>query len=595
MNKSILSFATLRIESLRGAALTWLFCGVASASDFLGQANLIDVLPSTTQMVVTAQSVQKSYTLLESSNVGKHLSGPIWQTVKQKQIGTNTGSLLHPKPWLGLEWQDVRSMEQAGAVAAFLDSNGETAFVFLAKLGPNADKQPCVQRWIANQGGMSQFQSLPGTEPTPLFASKGDAKAAGSVCIAFGSQWTCISSSARAVQEWLKTPTVKSMKAAASPGSDQPVFSMTAWGDGETRFWLSPWAILSSYAKKEPKLVRSAKLFGMDGILALSGSLSPPTPNETAWKLTYNQLLAAPFSKGLAMLSFKNGPMVEAPKILSDAMDQVGIAYLDMKPWFQGVTHALDQVIDEETPGGFADLVDSILTDPEGPKIDLRKELIYPAGPLMVSFGATAPDKKKPGQFQHNQVWALAIPDSKKAIATVNRLFENDKDIKNEQIGSFQVWSTANDESLFVAINKGDTQTISIAAIDSQYLYVSTDTAWLKGLLGGGAANGANAKRPALWKSYLQKLKPTSFSMQQAIDLSSWLERSWARLPEPEHKDFQSTDLPAYCLTKALVPGCNAAEIPKWSQIQSVFGVMMQTTVRSDQGIQGQIWLTAKP
>lgn len=595
MNNSQLFFRISLSRAYRWIAFAWLFSGLASASDFLGQANLIDVLPSSTQMLFTSQSVQKSYSLLERSDACKQLSGPTWQSVTTKQKSSNTGSLLNPKPWLGLEWQDVSSIDQTGAVAAFLDSNGETAFVFLAKLGPNSDKHPFVQRWIANQGGLNQLQSVSGTDPAKLYASKGDAKAANAVCIAFGSQWTCISSSTKAVQQWLSSPTLKSMKATSAPGSDQPVFATTAWGDGETRFWLSPWAILNGYAKKEPKLVRSAKLFGIEGILALSGTLSPPTATDDSWRLSYNQLLATPATKGLAMLSFKKGAMVDAPKILTDSMDQVAISYLDMKPWFQGVTHALDQMIDEETPGGFADLVDSILTDPEGPKIDVRKEIIYPSGPLLINFGATTPDKKKPGQFQHNQVWALSIPDSKKTVTSVNKLFENDKDIKNEQIGTFQVWSTSNDESLFVAVNQGETQTISIAAIDNQYLYFSTDTAWFKGLLAGGPASVANASRPALWKSHLAKLKSASFSMQQAIFLGSWFERSWARLPEPEQKEFQSTDLPSYCLTKALIPGCSRADIPKWSQIQSVFGIMTQSALRSEQGIEGQIWLTAKP
>jgi len=265
-----------------------------------------------------------------------------------------------------------------------------------------------------------------------------------------------------------------------------------------------------------------------------------------------------------------------------------------MKPWFQGVSHALDQMIDEESPGSFADLVDSILTDPEGPKIDLRKELIYPSGPLMIQFGVTGPNKK-PGQFQHNQVWALAIPDPKKVSITVTKLFEDDKDIMNEQLGRYRVWSTANDESLFVAVNKGETQTISIAAIDNNYLYLATDTAWFKGLLSGDASTIANSTSPPLWKSHLQKMKSSSFSLQQAIDLSSWLERSWTRLPEPKHKEYQSTDLPSFCITNALVPGCNATDIPKWNQVRSAFGIMTQTAIQNEKSIEGQIWLYAKP
>ncbi len=571
--------------------------GLASAKDFLGQASLLEVLPETTQFLFTSQNVQNSYQVLERTDIGKQLSGPLWQTVLAKQKTANAGSLLNPRPWLGLDWQDISGIDQAGAVAAILDSNRETSLLFLAKLGPNADKHPFVQRWMENQGGLSRFLTVSTNDGTKFYSLRSDGKSKSSACIAIGSQWTCLSSSSQAVQQWLGSPTMKSMQASALPASIQPAFESGTWGNGETRFWLSPWALLNNYAaKKEPKLQRSAKLFGLDGLGVLSGALMPPSPTDASWKLNYSLQLPPPLAKGLAMFSFKSGPMVEPPKILTDAMDQVAISYLDMKPWFQGLSHAVDQMIDEETPGNFADLVDSLLTDPEGPKVDVRKELIYPSGPLMFNFGGTSPDKKNPGQLQHNQIWAVLLPEATKASVTVNKLFENDKDIQAEQIGPFRVWSTVNDESLFVAVGKGENQTISAAAIDEKYLYLSTDTMWLKGLLSGtGVPAGVNRGRPALWSSHLKMMKSPAFSMQQAIYLRSWFELSWNRLPEPTHKEYGSMDLPSFCLTNVLIPGVAKADVPKWNQVQSAFGIVTQTAVQNERGIDGTIRLFASP
>ncbi len=582
---------------------SWLFVvcvlyanGLVNAQDFLGKSSLVEVLPETTQLVFTSQNVQTSYMALERSDVCKQFGGPLWNSVIAKQKAAKIGSLLHPRPWLGLDWKDISSIDQAGAVAAFLDSNGETAMVFLAKLGPDAEKHPIVQKWIANQGGMAQFQPPTAIGQSKVLVLRSDGKTDVPACIAFGTQWTCISSSAKAVQQWLSSRTLNSMIAIAASGSVQNVFATDKWVNGETRFWLSPWAILSGYSKKDPKLFRSAKLFGLEGLRSISGTVLPPSPADNSWTVNYLQQLSTPPTKGLAMLSFKTGQMVDPPKILSDFMDQVSISYLDMKPWFQGVSHAADQMIDEETPGNFADLIDSILTDPEGPKIDVRKELIYPSGPLMFQFGVTSPDKKFAGQFQHNQVWVCKLQDAKKGVDTVNKLFTNDKDIKSESIGPYRVWSTTNDESLFVAVSKGETQAVSIAAIDSNYIYLSTDTTWLKGLLSGtGATPIAKRKSPALWNSHLQKMKPPSFSLRQAIDLGSWFERSWNRLPEPTHKEFSSVDLPSFCLTNVLIPACTSADIPKWNQVQSIFGILTQTAIQNELGIEGQIKLYANP
>ena len=488
---------------------------VAIAKDFLGQANLAEVLPETTQLLITSLNVKSSYSAVEQSDVCKQLGGPIWQSAIAKQKLAKVGSLLNPRPWLGLDWQDISSIDQTGAVTAFLDSNGETALAFLAKLGPNAEQHPFVLRWIANQGGMSRFQSFGSNETTKLYSLAVDPKNDLPVCIAIGSQWTCFSSSTKAVQFWLGSPTVKSLQGSTSPQAIQPVLETSNWANGETRFWLSPWAILNSYtAKKDPKLFRSAKLFGLEGLRTLSGAILPPSTAENSWSVSYSQQLTMPPAKGLAILSFKTGPKVEPPKILGTSMDQVAISYLDMKPWFQGVSHALDQMIDEETPGSFADLIDSILTDPEGPKIDVRKELIYPSGPLMFNFGITRPDKKNAGKFQHDQVWACFLPDPKKALPTVNKLFDNDKEIKSEKIGTYQIWNTTNDESLFVAVSKGESQTITVAAIEGSYLYLSTDSTWFKELLSGKAASPeAKGGRPALWSSFLQKIKSPLFRL----------------------------------------------------------------------------------
>ena len=573
----------------------WLACGIVSAQDFLGQSSLAEVLPESTQLVVTSQNVQSSYSMLEKSDIGKQFKSPLWESVIAKQKGGNVGSLLNPGSWLSLEWKDIGSIDQVGAVAAFLDSNGETAIVFLAKLGPNGEKHPFVQRWIANQGGMNRFTPIALNATTKFYSLPSSGKSELAGCIAIGSQWTCISSSTKAVQTWLSSSKLKNMQAVAAKGAAQPVFAAGNWGTAETRFWISPWAILNGYSKRDPKLFKSAKLFGLEGLGAMSGTLVPPSSADNAWRLSYTQQLATPPAKGLAMFSFKSGPMVEPPKIFNESMDQVSISYLDMKPWFQGVTHAVDQMIDEETPGNFGDIVDSLLTDPEGPKVDVRKELIYPSGPLMFNFGITGPDKKNASQLQHNQVWVCLLQDAKKASTVVNKLFENDKDIKAEQIGPYRVWNTVNDDSLFVAVSKGETQTISVAAIDSTYIYLSTDTAWLKGLLSGIGAAAVKPGRPSLWKDYLLKRKTASFALQQGMYLGSWLERSWTRLPEPEHKEFSSVDLPSFCLTKILIPGIAAGDIPKWSQVQSAFGILTHSAVQNEQGIQGQIELVAKP
>jgi hypothetical protein len=566
---------------------------MACAQDFLGQARLDSVLPESTQLVVASKNVQASYQALESSDMCKHLAGPVWQNVIAKQRAANIGSLVNPRLWLSLDWQDIGSIDQPGAVAAFLDENGETAIVFLAQLGKEAESHPFVQRWLARQGGVQRRKADTINATTKLYSAPSSSKAASNECMAIGSQWICISSSTKAVQTWLGSTKLKPIQAAI-PKSATTVFASENWETGESRFWLSPWSIVKGFAKSEPKLVKSAKLFGLEGLHSLNGKLLPPSTTAGSWKLNYSLQMAMPPAKGLAILSFKNGPKVEPPKLFDESMDHLAISYLDMKPWFKGVSHAVDQMIDEETPGNFADLVDSILTDPEGPQIDVRKELIYPSGPLMFNFGKTRREKKNTDRLQHSQVWACLLSDAKRATTLVDKLFADDSDIKAEQIGPYRIWNTVNDESLFIAVSNTENASISIAAIDEKYVYLSNDAAWFKGLLAGTREPESKAEQPALWTNHLHQSKASAISLQQGFYLGSWLERSWSRIPEPTHKELSSVDLPSYCLTKFVVPGVEVSDVPKWSQVQPTLGIVTHTAIQNEQGLEGQVELATK-
>jgi hypothetical protein len=177
------------------------------------------------------------------------------------------------------------------------------------------------------------------------------------------------------------------------------------------------------------KLLRSADMFGMPGLSDVQGVLSRTDGNAAQWSLRYSTSIVQPPSNGLALLSYKTGPMPSLPNLSIDSMDFVSSSYIDMKPWFQGVNYTVDKMIDEETPGNFGDLLDSILTDPDGPKIDVRKELIYKSGPLMMQFAATRPDEAQLGKLTREKVIACALQDPVGAAKAVKAIFKDDEEV----------------------------------------------------------------------------------------------------------------------------------------------------------------------
>ncbi|MCY2979133.1 MAG: hypothetical protein NTU79_10765 [Planctomycetota bacterium] len=584
--------ATLRLLLL-GLA-TSLATSLAHAGDFLGQSQLLDALPETTQMLFAIQDVRSTYNELAKSSVCKHLSGEVWKNVMSQQGTSQTGSLLNPRPVLGIDWSDISTVDQQGAIASFRDQEGEGVMLFLAKLGANADKHPFVTSWLKRHSAASLTTSTINSS-TILYLVLPTKENPSPACLAIGPEWTCIASQSKALEQWLKSTSTKSFRSAQPPAQLESLSDTSTWYGGEIRFWLSPWPLLSAFAaKNEPKLYQSAKRFGFDGLESLRGAIRPPNDADPSWQVAYELQLAQPLAKGLSLFSFKQGPEIERPNMMRSGMDHWSISYIDIKPWFQGINHVIDQWIDEETPGSFGDLLDSILTDPEGPQIDIRKDLIYRMGPLVINFGATVPSDKRTGQFQRIEVWSCLLQDAKQATEALNKLFDKDDEVKSERIGAYQCWYTVNNESLFVSLSKGESQTISIAAIDDSNLVLSTDTAWFIRLLQDSKQNPATPKEEApAFDGHFADLGTKPFSFRQQFDLKSWLQPSWTRLPDIANvkAEQQSTDVPSMLVSRMLVPGVSGNEIPRWQDVQQVFGIVSQSMVKTENRLEGKLWI----
>jgi|GEM_PF-1282797 len=582
------TLATLRL------LLLGLATSLAQAGDFLGQSQLLDALPETTQMLFATQDVHSTYNELAKSSVCKHLSGEVWKNVMSQQVTSQTGSLLNPRPVLGMDWSDISTIVQPGAIASFRDQEGEGVMLFLAKLGANADKHPFVTSWLKRHSATSLTTSTINSS-TILYLVLPTKENPSPACLAIGPEWTCIASQSKALEQWLKSTSTKSFRSAQPPAQLESLSDASTWNGGEIRFWLSPWPLLSAFAaKSEPKLYQSAKRFGFDGLESLRGAIRSPNEADPSWQVDYELQLVQPLAKGLSLFSFKQGPEIERPNMMRSGMDHWSISYIDIKPWFQGMNHVIDQWIDEETPGSFGDLLDSILTDPEGPRIDIRKDLIYRMGPLVMNFGATVPSDKRTGQFQRNEVWSCLLQDAKQAAEALNKLFDKDDEVKSERIGAYQCWYTVNNESLFVSLSKGESQTISIAAIDDSNLVLSTDTAWFIRLLQDSKQNPATAKEESpAFDGHFADLGTQPFSFRQQFVLKSWLQPSWTRLPDiaKVKAELQSTDVPSMLVSRMLVPGVSGNEIPRWQDVQQVFGIVSQSIVKKENRLEGKLWI----
>jgi len=533
----------------------------------LDAANPRSSFPSSTYLIFRSLDVAASTTAIKDSDFGRRLSVEPWTTLAETHRNRNISSLLNTRPWMGIDWQDLKSVESEGYFIGFLDSQKKPHLAFLLRLGDKADSHPFVVAWKKSYSQKRSLKEI-NVKNAKLWMANSTAADAPSAAIAIGSQWTAISSSPTALTEWLSNQETQNLAPNAVP---EKVFE-TSSSASTIQFWLRPWALLRSYTEiSEPKLFKSLSKYGIEQITEFFGQINFTTSPSAAWQIQAEVKWQQPLEKALAALSFVEGNEVSLPGLTlgqaaTTRFDNVSVAFLDNKPWFQGASYLADLSIDEDTPGGFADILDSILTDPEGPKIDVRQEVIYKLGNPLVLGGATVQDPKKPNKVRRNILASFPFPDTTAMQDLLQRMFEGDDEVTNQTIGDYRIWHTVHNESLFVSMSEGESNTITAAAVNKTHIFLATDANWLKELINESINTSVAAG------SLEQFEQPISF--RQSFDLTSWLQFSWQRIPErtPSRKNYESADLPALILTNALVPQMTREQIPPWNKAKDLIG-----------------------
>lgn len=563
--------------------LLWLFTAFEARSQSdLAQSSFREFLPESTYFVFRTENVQATTRAITGSSFGKRLSAEPWASLSVRHRDQNISSILNTQPWMGIEWRELESVESEGYFFGFLDSQKQPHVAFMMPLGSDAANHSFVTAW---KKAFSQEVPLKETKlqnSTLMWTAEPTAKRSSQAALAIGPQWTVISSSPTAISEWLNSNNTTAKKKSSIPEKIWQTSSSAA----SVQFWLLPWPLLRSYVEKgEPKLYKSFGQLGLAQILDCSGEIQFVDSPAPAWNITANIHWNEPLQDAMAALSLVDGVEIELPKIMQGTstetkFDNYSLLYLDNKPWFQGVSFLADLSIDQDNPGGFADILDSLLTDPEGPKIDVRQEVIYRLGNPMILGGATTKDRKKEGQYQRQILTAFPFPDPAEMRTLLKRMFAGDDEVTYEDIGDFQIWHTVHNESLFISLSESETQTITAAAVDKTHVYLATDTLWLKSLI--EEANRSKSTSTAL-QAELQRV-----SIRQHFDLTSWLHKSWLRIPErtPDRKNYESTDLPALILTNTLVPQTPSVELPEWNAAKDLFGSVDVAGQKIESGLQ---------
>lgn len=191
-----------------------------------------------------------------------------------------------------------------------------------------------------------------------------------------------------------------------------------------------------SKAKPKRTAIQSLQAHGFDALRAIGGvacfAVEP-------YDLLYHVALYAPgpHAKAMRLLDFAEGKDFVPPALLTDDMSTCTIFYHNMRQSFDAFETLFNDIIGEGEQDAFRDVIDSVRDDPDGPGVDLRKEVLDRLKQRGVVFGnyILPVDAKS-----ERTVFAVETSDEVALADVVRRLMKGDPDVIARKVRQYTIW-----------------------------------------------------------------------------------------------------------------------------------------------------------
>jgi hypothetical protein len=148
-----------------------------------------------------------------------------------------------------------------------------------------------------------------------------------------------------------------------------------------------------------------------------------------------------PYTESMKMFVFPNGKdFVPQPWVGRDVATYFTVC-VDIQNAFDNFGPLYDEIIGEK--GVWAQTLESMITDPSGPQIDLKKELIANLGQRVTMVA----DYKLPiTPTSERLLWAIETKDAAAVAKALEKCVKNDPTIKKREIAGHVVWEIVEEE-----------------------------------------------------------------------------------------------------------------------------------------------------
>jgi hypothetical protein len=513
-----------------------------------------------------------------------------WQIIAGTLAEQRAGSLLNPQPWFGFHWEQFSGTEAKGIVFSSEVEKFESATITALIFADALNSEKFLSAWVDDDAmgdgaGVTRLTASGTSSEALLHTNKRDR------CFLLQiDSLVLISVSEDHLRKWYTDSTARGFWTPEYPHDlDEELLKFEQSQLDDIRVWIKPQKIANRWNNTASPARVAWENAWLPSLLSFSATLNLPREDEP-WTIRYQLETTPQLQEAAKLLSLASNSAIELPELdLSDAEAWI-VANVEMTDWFGGLSQSMNIAIDPKIPGIFDDMIDAVLTDPEGPRIDLKKDLFYRCKPSITVISKSTHDRHE--ALLRDYMWVLMLSPGVDANNMAERFFEGDDIVSREQIASYSLWSTLNGESLLIATSSRSGNHIRAMACNSKYLIVSSNREWLKSVLEREASRAA--KLTFMNKSWEKRLDPELSEMHsilQGVNCRQVIRQDW----EYVCKANNSTWLATIFIELVLGGESQASKIkhliPDWLTVRDTFGILSHYGLRSPDGLTGTVFI----
>jgi hypothetical protein len=219
----------------------------------------------------------------------------------------------------------------------------------------------------------------------------------------------------------------------------------------DVRWYIDPLAVAEYRAQGNDKRLKNVKMLRNQGFSAIQGVGGFVNLAVGEYEILHRTAVYAPkpFEKAMGMFDFPNVSPTSPPAwVPRDVITFTSLNW-EIKTAFERFSTLFDELFGEGSEGTFNDTIDSVRDDPNGPGIDIRKDLVGHLGTRAVVLT----DYKLPITTSSERfIFAAETTDEQALAAAVRKSLETDQNVIKRVFKDHIIWEMKAEDDALAAV-----------------------------------------------------------------------------------------------------------------------------------------------